>query len=108
MSTAIASNLLAFNFAASILTIGMVAASVSNPTVLGGVFALIAICALTTVFCSHIKSIYKKDKEFRQDVDGEIGFQKENEKFSLYRNYKWGIILFKLYLSRFRKSMDKN
>ena len=67
--------LLAFNFAASILTIGMVAASVSNPTVLGG--ALIAICALTTVFCSHIKSIYKKDKEFRQDVDGEIGFQRE-------------------------------
>jgi hypothetical protein len=107
LSIAIAANLLLFNFAASIVVIAIVVAAVSNPIGLGFAFFTVAFCALTTVLCSRIKGIYKKNEEFKQKVDKEIGVETAGKEFNLSRNFSWGFKLFKIYIFDL-KSRAKN
>ena len=107
LSIAIAANLLLFNFAASIVVIAIVVAAVSNPIGLGFAFFTVAFCALTTVLCSRIKGRYKKNEEFKQKVDKEIGVETAGKEFNLSRNFSWGFKLFKIYIFDL-KSRAKN
>lgn len=100
VSIAIAASLSLLNLFSLAVVLFITLAVVSNPHTLALAFSLVTVCALATVFCSKIKSRYKKDYNFKKAVDKTIGIQ-PNEQKSRLKYLGWGKQLFRLYRADF-------